>query len=74
MMASAVRPLWKIKALHFCRHYDGLVKRTRCGAGVRFEDVAVVACKFGRDAEKRYPCCMEWDGADSCGKREIERA
>lgn len=66
------RPAWKINIWHWCRHYAGLGKRARCGTGVWFEDVAVAVCKFGRGAEKRYPCCLEWGGPDSCDKREIE--
>lgn len=72
MTIQANNPIWKFTGWHWCRYYNGLGKQDRCGAGVRFDDVALSMHLFGRDAERRYPCCLEWEGPDSCSKREIE--
>ena len=65
------RPIWALKRWHWCVHYQGMVRRVRCGAGVPFEDVGVAAAIWGRAAETHYPCCLEWDGSDSCPKRQV---
>lgn len=71
-MTPEERALWKVKGWHWCIHYDGIVKRARCDAGVPFADVVTTLRIPTGQLEKRYPCCIEWGGSDSCSKREIE--